>query len=791
MHGDDRHNGKPSGFGKGPGRGSDRKGRYSDRGEGRGFEGRSGGRDRGYARPSSDGRFGGYGRDRDRDGDGREPRRDSDRPRRFDDEGGMGGGRPERGRGRGGEGFSRDRGGFGRKDRFEGRGDRFEGGRDSQARRGYGRFADKDEGSFGRRGGERRSGFGRGSDRGFDRGSDRRFDRGSDRGFDRGRDRFGDRPRGRFESEGRFGGSGERGFRSRDGGRFEDSRESRFGRDDRARGFREGRRDDRFDAGRRDGGRYGRERRSFGDWVGDERGGFGSDRYELGGRGERNSYDERPKGHALMRERKRRMEEEFGRDRRRGRGAEGRGFGGGRGSDGSGFDSRRERPARRDDRFGKPRKNRFEAEEELDVFAQAGLAGAGFAPQGTDAMEFGANDPSAFDAQRELKPLAGIAQGGADADELEEGAVEEEAENGRSGPFEDGGADGADDAVGDDGPDDSSEEEGRGEDAEEGDDEEGDDEEDGDEEDGDEEGGDVGESAGSEPAVRRARKGPLGKAKKMSLRKSNKKIESQNDKLRAKRVAPERIEPQRLQKILAGSGYGSRRDMEALIEQGRVKLNGEVAVLGSRASFGDEVTIDDRRCNLKWPDRLPRIVLYHKMEGEIVTRDDPEGRVSVYDRVPAFADKRWLSIGRLDFNTSGLLIFTTSGDLANRFSHPSSQVDREYMARVSEEIDPEDLARLETEGIELDDGLAKVELIEKTGSTDNNVWYRVIVREGRYREVRRIFEALGKRVSKLMRVRFGPVAIPPRLKPGFYYELNPVEVDWVLTRMGMPMFAKP
>lgn len=165
--------------------------------------------------------------------------------------------------------------------------------------------------------------------------------------------------------------------------------------------------------------------------------------------------------------------------------------------------------------------------------------------------------------------------------------------------------------------------------------------------------------------------------------------------------------------------------------------------------------------------------------------------MSVYDRVPAFADKRWLSIGRLDFNTSGLLIFTTSGDLANRFSHPSSQVDREYMARVSEEIDPEDLARLETEGIELDDGLAKVELIEKTGSTDNNVWYRVIVREGRYREVRRIFEALGKRVSKLMRVRFGPVAIPPRLKPGFYYELNPVEVDWVLTRMGMPMFAKP
>lgn len=741
MHGDDRHNGKPSGFGKGPGRGSDRKGRYSDRGEGRGFEGRPGGRDRGYAHPSSDGRFGGYGRDRDRDG----------------------------------EGFSRDRGGFGRKDRFESRGDRFEGGRDSQARRGYGRFADKDEGSFGRRGGERRSGFGRGSDRGFDRGSDR--------GFDRGRDRFGDRPRGRFESEGRFGGSGERGFHSRDGGRFEDSRESRFGRDDRARGFREGRRDDRFDAGRRDGGRYGRERRSFGDWVGDERGGFGSDRYELGGRGERNSYDERPKGHALMRERKRRMEEEFGRDRRRGRGAEGRGFGGGRGSDGPRFDSRRERPARRDDRFGKPRKNRFEAEEELDVFAQAGLAGAGFAPQGADAMEFGANDPSAFDAQRELKPLAGIAQGGADADELEvgAGAVEEEAENGRSGPFEDGGADGADDAVGDDGPDGSSEEEGGNEDDEESDD----------EESGDEESGDEGESAESEPAVRRARKGPLGKAKKMSLRKSNKKIESQNDKLRAKRVAPERIEPQRLQKILAGSGYGSRRDMEALIEQGRVKLNGEVAVLGSRASFGDEVTIDDRRCNLKWPDRLPRIVLYHKMEGEIVTRDDPEGRVSVYDRVPAFADKRWLSIGRLDFNTSGLLIFTTSGDLANRFSHPSSQVDREYMARVSEEIDPEDLARLETEGIELDDGLAKVELIEKTGSTDNNVWYRVIVREGRYREVRRIFEALGKRVSKLMRVRFGPVAIPPRLKPGFYYELNPVEVDWVLTRMGMPMFAKP
>lgn len=275
------------------------------------------------------------------------------------------------------------------------------------------------------------------------------------------------------------------------------------------------------------------------------------------------------------------------------------------------------------------------------------------------------------------------------------------------------------------------------------------------------------------------------KAKRMVLRKSNKKIEKRNQDLREKRIEGEALGEMRLQKILAASGLGSRREMDELIANGRVEVNGKVATPGQKIVHGDVVKVNKRNVDLAWPDRLPRIVIYNKQEQEIVTRSDPEGRRTVFERIPLLRDEKWVACGRLDYNTSGLLIFTTSGELANRFTHPRYGIDREYMVRVSEKLSDEDLKMLTRDGVPLDDGVAKAAYVSEEGSTDNNFWYRIIVQEGRYHEVRRIFESLGRPVTKLRRTRFGPIGIPPRLKPGFYYELNPVEVDWVLGEMGM------
>ena len=237
----------------------------------------------------------------------------------------------------------------------------------------------------------------------------------------------------------------------------------------------------------------------------------------------------------------------------------------------------------------------------------------------------------------------------------------------------------------------------------------------------------------------------------------------------------------KLHKMLADAGVGSRRGMEKLIEEGKVTVNGKPASVGMRVGPDDLVKIDGKRV-FKSTATLPRILIYHKPEGEIVSRDDPEGRDSVFDRLPRARGSKWLAVGRLDYNTGGLLIFTTSGDLANRMMHPRFQVEREYAVRLLGQLNGEQMKKL-TDGIRLKDGDAKFESIEDEGGEGANRWYRVILREGRNRIVRRMFESMGLTVSRLMRVRFGAFSLPSRLKRGQYVELPFDEVREVLRWM--------
>jgi 23S rRNA pseudouridine2605 synthase len=250
-------------------------------------------------------------------------------------------------------------------------------------------------------------------------------------------------------------------------------------------------------------------------------------------------------------------------------------------------------------------------------------------------------------------------------------------------------------------------------------------------------------------------------------------------------VTEEKELGERLQKVLAQAGFGSRREMEEWIAAGRVSVNGEPATLGMRVVAGDLVKTERRTIRVGEREHAARILLYHKPEGEIVSRDDPEGRASVFDKLPRLRGQKWIAIGRLDFNTSGLLIFTTSGDLANRLMHPRFEVEREYAVRVQGTMTDEQMAQLLKQGIELDDGPVRFEKIEDEGGEGYNHWYRVMLKEGRNRVVRRSFDALGLPVSRLIRVRFGLVNLPPRLKRGMTAELGEGEVAQVLDWVGL------
>lgn len=245
---------------------------------------------------------------------------------------------------------------------------------------------------------------------------------------------------------------------------------------------------------------------------------------------------------------------------------------------------------------------------------------------------------------------------------------------------------------------------------------------------------------------------------------------------------------ERLQKVLAQAGIGSRREMEEWISAGRVTVNGTVATLGIRVSEGDKVQVDGRhiRLQLQTEQALPRILLYHKQEGEIVSRDDPKERANVFDALPKLRGQKWIAIGRLDFNTSGLLIFTTSGELANRLMHPRFEVEREYAVRVQGQMTPDQMHQMIKEGIELEDGLVRFEQLSDEGGEGYNHWYRLVLKEGRNRVVRRTFEALGLPVSRLMRVRFGMINLPPRIKRGMMAELGEGEVRAILEWVGLP-----
>lgn len=246
----------------------------------------------------------------------------------------------------------------------------------------------------------------------------------------------------------------------------------------------------------------------------------------------------------------------------------------------------------------------------------------------------------------------------------------------------------------------------------------------------------------------------------------------------------------KLQKVLAGAGLGSRRDMEQWIRAGRVTVNGVTAQLGARVSLRDVIKVDGRPVQLRSPTQLPRVLLYHKPEGEIVSRDDPEGRPSVFERLPPLRGAKWLAVGWLDFNTGGLLLVTTSGELANRMMHPSHELEREYAVRVLGKLTDEQIARLRS-GIRLDDGVARCDSVTSEGGEGANRWYRIVLKEGRNRIVRSMFEALGLRISRLMQVRFGPVALPPRLRRGQFLELAPEETRQLLTSLGLPVPAQP
>ena len=244
---------------------------------------------------------------------------------------------------------------------------------------------------------------------------------------------------------------------------------------------------------------------------------------------------------------------------------------------------------------------------------------------------------------------------------------------------------------------------------------------------------------------------------------------------------------ERIQKILARAGLGSRRQIEDWIREGRIKVNGEVAQLGDQASERDKIELDGEAISKQDLQAVEqKVILYHKPEGEITTRSDPEGRVTVFEHLPRLKVGRWVAIGRLDINTSGVLLLTTDGELANRLMHPSSEVEREYAVRVIGEADPSVLQDLQR-GVELEDGLARFETIKDAGGQGVNHWYHVTLLEGRNREVRRLWESQGITVSRLIRIRFASISLPRNLRPGRWRDLDEKEVHALYKQAGLKL----
>lgn len=255
----------------------------------------------------------------------------------------------------------------------------------------------------------------------------------------------------------------------------------------------------------------------------------------------------------------------------------------------------------------------------------------------------------------------------------------------------------------------------------------------------------------------------------------------------AKTDSPESIvedKGQKLQKVLANLGLGSRRKMERWIEEGRLTVDGSVATLGDRVHAGQALRLDGKPLEVDAAEQV-RVLLYHKPVREVCSRDDPEGRKTVFERLPKLKSGRWISVGRLDFNTSGVLLFTTDGALANALMHPSSAIEREYLVRVMGRVDEPMLERLK-DGVELDDGPARFSDIQEGGGDGINRFFYVVLMEGRNREVRRLWESQGTTVSRLKRVRYGEVFLPSKLKKGQWLELPQRDVDVIYQMAGLP-----
>lgn len=281
---------------------------------------------------------------------------------------------------------------------------------------------------------------------------------------------------------------------------------------------------------------------------------------------------------------------------------------------------------------------------------------------------------------------------------------------------------------------------------------------------------------------------PPPRAKKIKLLRPNKQEQITGRRIREERINVDEEERVRISKALSMSGVGGRRSCDELVSQGKVTINGKIALLGQQINQKDKIEVLGKPVKIKWQDRLARIIIYHKPDGEIITRNDPQGRTTVFGKIPLLKNKRFVAVGRLDLNTSGLLIFTTSGDLANHFTHPRYEVEREYSVRIyGNPLTTEQISQLK-KGIKLDDGLAKfneIMAIESDNEDSKNHWYKVILLEGKNREIRRMFEYFNLIVSRLIRTRFGPIALPPRLKRGQYYELNEMEVAQIMQKFGL------
>lgn len=243
---------------------------------------------------------------------------------------------------------------------------------------------------------------------------------------------------------------------------------------------------------------------------------------------------------------------------------------------------------------------------------------------------------------------------------------------------------------------------------------------------------------------------------------------------------------ERLQKVLARAGFGSRRQIETWIRDGKITVNGELAELGVSVADTDLVKIEGRSVSIAVdPTRTARTLIYHKPAGELTTRKDEAGRPTVFDNLPRIRSGRWITIGRLDFNTSGLLLVTTDGELAHRLMHPSWEIEREYAVRILGKVDEEVLQRLR-DGVMLEDGLAAFSSIEDAGGAGANHWYHVIVREGKNREVRRLWESQGLQVSRLIRIRYGPVNLPRSVRAGHFQDLQQDEIKALYAAVKLP-----